>query len=251
MTFDRFDRFEAYTNHTLPDKEREQMEQELALDSALRDELADYQRFRYDLESIALKEQLVLIHDQLEQQGELEPVVTPIPTGRVRRLWPAWVAAAMVVLIAGFALYGYLYLSLSKTLFTTYYIPEPVSRGETDCGPELTPSIQAYRQANYQAALAEVEKLSASQPCVRYYRGLIQLALGNASDAIMELEQVVSKPPTEPEITFQKAEWYLAMAYLSADKPEKAHQQLEKIASQINQPFQHKAQEVLRDLDTP
>lgn len=250
MTFDHFDQFEAYIENALPAAERQALEQQLAENAPLRAELADYQQFRFSLESVTLKQQLRQIHIQLEREGELDNR-PPMPRQfQRRRLRLAWAGLAFVVLIlTGIGLYWQLQPTHPEKLFQTYYQPEPTARGENDCGPELAVGIQSYRSQHYQQALEEFGKLTANKPCVRYYRGLAQLALGNSSVAITELEQTMIQKTTSDEMTRQKNEWYLALAYLKANRPEDAHRLLTTIAGQSGHPFQRVARQALADLD--
>ncbi|WP_020607208.1 tetratricopeptide repeat protein [Spirosoma spitsbergense] len=251
MNYEQFDLFEAYIDNALPTDQRMMLEQQLATDTSLRAELDDYRQFRFGIESVTLKQQLEQVHTRLDRQGLLThrpPIVPPIR--RVRSLWVA--TALTVLLLAGIGLY---WVSLPKPstpaeqTFISLYQPEPTARDATSCGPELTTGIRAYRAGNYAQAATAFDKFSAESPCTYYYRGLTQLALGNAPLAIGMLERAVAQKPAIPDLTFQKSEWYLALAYLKANRPDEARPHLQSIARQSDNPFQQEAKRGLAELD--
>lgn len=250
MTYDRFDLFEAYTNQTLPDSERQALENQLRTDASLRAELRDYQQFKHSLDAVKLKEQLERIHNRLDRQGVLDrtdrppqPLKSASALRRQRLVWPI---IAALLLVGG--VYWLTRPSHTEQIYVTYYQPEPVARGETICAPDLMPGLQTYRAGQYEKALNQFMDLPASQPCVSYYVGLAQLALNQPTLAIRAFESTLKPGITPPPLIRQKAEWYLALAYLKADQPNEAQQQLSLVAQQPDQPFRTVARKVLADL---
>ncbi len=253
MTYDQFDLFDQYTNKTLPDAERQALEDQLRDDPALRDSLRDYQQFRHSLDAVPLNRQLNRIHDRLAAQGFFDTNTSdrpPVPLSssfRRRRL----VLVSSVVVLAGILIGAGYWLTrptLAEQTFLTFYRPEPVARGGADCGTALLPGIQLYRTQQYEPALQQFTALSASQPCVSYYVGLTQLATDQPEQAVYSLESALKPAITSPPLIRQKAEWYLAMAYLKANQPAEAKSQLIRIAQQPDQPFRNVAQQALADL---
>ena len=247
MTFDRFDQFEAYTDNVLPADQRQLLEQQLAVDATLRAELNEYRTFRHSIEAVKLKQQLERLHSRLEQKGALDNRPQPVPSARSRRSRLTWIGAALL-LLAGFGLYWLTRSTPAEQTFVAFYRPEPVARGLADCGPELTPGLQAYRVGAYRQAVIDFGKIPANQPCVLYYRGVSHLALGNAENAIAELEQAVASQTGTPGLTRQKADWYLALAYLKANRIDQARNQLQSISNQPGHPFQAVSRKALDKL---
>ncbi|GAB4025603.1 hypothetical protein [Spirosoma koreense] len=248
MTESLFDEFEAYTENRMVPPQLDAFEARLEQDSAMRLALADYQRFRHSIEAIKLKQQLVSIHDRLDQRGEL--AASP-PATRFSVSWGGWTRlaiAAVVILVAGYGLLRVLRPTPAEQTFLTYYQPEPVPRGMTACGPQLTPGISAYRSGNYERALVGFRQLPASEPCVAYYIGLAQLALGNAPAAITSLNRALDAT-NAPDLISRKAEWYLALAYLKADRATDTRKLLIRISDQPEHPFQQIAKKALADLE--
>lgn len=250
MTYDRFTLFEAYTNQTLPDAERQVLEEQLRTDSSLSAELLDYQRFKHSLDAVKLKEQLEQIHTRLDQRGALDQNDRPPqplkPTQRFHRQRLVWPMLTVLLLAGG--IYWFLRPSHAEKTFMAYYQPEPVSRGAATCSPSLMPGIQAYRSSRYKQALQEFRQLPAQQPCVSYYVGLTLLALDQENEAITSLKTATVNTTNEPALIRQKAEWYLALAYLKASQTMEAKQQLTTIVRQPEQPFRQVATNALATL---
>lgn len=251
MTYDNFDLFEAYTNQTLSDKERQELENRLHSDVRLQSDFREYQQFRHSIEAVKLKEQLERIHHRLEKRGEIDTTDRPPQplksTQRFRRQRLIW-SMLTVLLLAG-GIYWFLRPSRAEKTFIAYYQPEPVSRGAATCSPSLMPGIQAYRSGQYKQALQEFSQLPAQQPCVSYYVGLTQLALNQEKEAITSLKAASADTPNEPALVRQKAEWYLALAYLKAGQITEAKQQLTTVLRQPDQPFRQVATKALATLE--
>lgn len=250
MNYDRFDLFDAYTNQTLPHAERQALEEQLRTDNQLKADFLDYQKFKHSLDAVKLKEQLERIHNRLDRRGVLDQTDRPaqprqhsLQTRRVRLIWPI----VAVLLVAG-GIYWFSRPELTEQIFVTYYQPEPVSRGEITCSPDLLPGIQHYRVGRYQEALQQFTKLPINQPCTLYYVGLAQLATDQPERAIQAFRSVLQSEQPIPTLVRQKTEWYLALAYLRDNQPTEAQRQLSGISQQADQPFRRVALRALADL---
>lgn len=247
MTYERFDEFEAYIDNTLPLEQRGILEQQLADDATLRADLDEYSRFRFSLESIALNQQLTQIHSQLNREGALDNRHQLVRSKRRLRLAPL-LAAVVLLFVLGLGVYWAMRPTPAEKTFLAYYEPEPRERGVA-CDPELKAGLEQYRVGNYDTALIAFQKLSDRQTCVHYYRGLTQLALSNAPAAVTELEQALARQTVSKDYLTQKNEWYLALAYLKANRADDAHRQLQAIVRQSNHPFRQDAQRALATYD--
>ncbi len=256
MTYDRFEQFEAYTANTLPPDQREEFEQEINQNPVTRAELSDYQQFRHSIESIQLKHTLETIHTRLDRQGALtEAPPSPVVVRARQRFRPSWAIAGLVVLLlAGVGWYWWSWPSetesatLAEQTFVAYYQPETQARTQTTCARDLAPGLQAYRAKNYQAALDAFEKLPIELACMPYYRGITHLALNHTNEAITELERALTYYPDKTDLTHQKAGWYLALAYLKANRTAEARTRLKAILQQKDHPYGTVSEKVLADL---
>ncbi|GAB3983294.1 hypothetical protein GCM10028806_56340 [Spirosoma terrae] len=250
MTYDNFDLFEAYTNQTLSDKERQELENRLHSDVRLQSDFREYQQFRHSIEAVKLKEQLERIHKRLEKRGEIDTTdrpPQPLKSAFGRRQTIVLTVIVVLLLVGG--LYRFSRPSRAEQTYVAYYQPEPVSRGAATCSPSLMPGIQAYRSGQYKQALQEFSQLPAQQLCVSYYVGLTQLALNQEKEAITSLKAASADTLNEPALVRQKAEWYLALAYLKAGQITEAKQQLTIVVQQPDQPFRQVATKALATLE--
>ena len=102
--------------------------------------------------------------------------------------------------------------ALFQAQFEAYPSTQPVVRGGTaDTGSN---ALLLYEARDYRGALAAFEeslKGEPNDPAVHFYVGLCRLALGEAREATLDLEQVLQFPGNELKAP---AEWYLALAQL-------------------------------------
>lgn len=255
MTESLFDEFEAYTENRMSPLQQQAFDERLQQDSNLRLALDEYQQFRHSIEAIKLKQQLETIYTRLDKQGQLQDR----PPARPQRVWVRLAMVTSVLLLVGYGTFLYLRPTLSERVFLMYYQAEPVSRGASLCGPEVAPGLQAYRAGRFSQALKVFSQLSVNQPCVLYYRGLTQLALANRVTAITDLQQALTQnrkqaamnttEHTLPDLIGQKVEWYLALAYLKANRTTDARKLLTDIASQQEHTFHYVAVKALADLE--
>ena len=255
MTYNNFAEFDAYTNKSLTNAQREEFEQEIANNADVSAELADYQQFRHSIESIKLKQTLEAIHTRLDRQGALtEAPPLPVVVRSRQRFRPVWAIAGLLLLLAGIGLYRWMGQeaieppTLAGQTFQEYYNPETQARTNTTCARDLAPGLLAYRAKNYRAALDAFEKLPADLACMPYYRGITQLALNHPKEATTELERALTEYPDETDLTHQKAGWYLALAYLKANRIDDARTRLNAITQQQGHPYATVSRQVLADL---
>jgi hypothetical protein len=173
--------------------------------------------------------------------------------------------AASLVLGLGAAVY----LTRSapgEALFQRYFEPypntRPIVRGGSAAG--RSNALALYEAGDYRGALAALEGSLEREPGnseARFYAGLSRLALGQAAEAALDLEQVA--PGGESELR-APAEWYLALAHLRSQDPAEtwylalarqrrpdlaaARSHLERIAG-AGGFYQSRARELLSELD--
>jgi tetratricopeptide (TPR) repeat protein len=150
---------------------------------------------------------------RLEQQAARRP----------RAVVPLWLTGIAASLVLGVGVY---LLSADKhdKLFDAYY--QPYMAGATERGGTATEgkaqALQAYEEGDYERAAALLGAcLRATPPdaeCL-FYAGLAALGRRRLPEAERYLLQVVSLPPNDYA---GRARWYLALAYLKDDQPQKA-----------------------------
>jgi tetratricopeptide (TPR) repeat protein len=247
---DFFEDIEAYEEGRLTLAQRQQFDQQLQTDPTLKQALLDYRVFRHSIEAVDLKQRLNTLHDHLVANGTLmEPPTEPFkPTRRPVAPW-RWVAAASVILAISVGVWLAWFRPASPTLaqaaFVAFYHPEPIMRGGNDCPTKFTPVIIQYRNQQYANALIALQNLPDNEVYTIYYRGLCYLALHDAARAISLLK--AAKQQSNGSLQ-QRAEWYLALAYLANNDLDDGRKQLEIIHQQPEHPFGVVAKKILIQL---
>jgi tetratricopeptide (TPR) repeat protein len=137
-----------------------------------------------------------------------------------------------------------------EALFLRYFEPYPSLRPVVRAGAHAgaASALALYERGDYQAALAAFEETlgrEPNDPVSIFYAGLSRLPLGQAREAIRNLEQVLrlgGKDLQEP------ARWYLALAHLHGHDPAAARWQLEAIVA-AGGFYRDKARALLNELD--
>ncbi len=135
---------------------------------------------------------------------------------------------------------------LFQRYFEAYPSTRPVVRGAPTDG--RANALALYEARDYSGALAALEdslEREPSDPVDRFYAGLSRLALGQAREASLDLEQVRRLGETELQAP---AEWYLALAYLRSQDLGEARARLKWVAEGGGF-YQAKARALLSELD--
>lgn len=164
------ERIEAYVEGRLSDADRRAFEEQLGTDSALVDELHAYRVMRKALVDVFAEE-----HERATQNGKVVRLNNP------RKSTWRWAVAAAVLLLAGA---GARYLQHGKESlpelaerYVVHESPLPVlMSGPADHQNVLDKSMQLFGAGRYDQALAELERLPASDT-VAFYAGLCAVEL--------------------------------------------------------------------------
>jgi len=137
-----------------------------------------------------------------------------------------------------------------ETLFHQYFEPYPSTRPVVRGGPidGSSNTLALYEARDYQGALAALEdrrKREPNDPAVLFYAGLSRLALGQAREATLDLEQVLRLGQNDLQAP---AQWYLTLAHLRSHDPEQARSRLKRIAEGAGF-YRDKARALLSELD--
>jgi tetratricopeptide (TPR) repeat protein len=135
--------------------------------------------------------------------------------------------------------------ALFQRHFEPYPSTRPVVRGASAGGPST--GLILYEEGDYRGALAALEndlKREPSDPVALFYAGLSRLALGQAREATLDLEQVRQLGENDLRAP---AEWYLALAHLRSHDLAAARARLERMAESGGF-YQEKARKVLAEL---
>ena len=162
---------------------------------------------------------------------------------RVRYGWIA-VAAALALLV------GVYFFSLPKesaSIAQGYYEPYRMllaSRGSSE-GKVLNQAIMDYQAGEFSEAaqgFEEVYRQDSSEILVGLYQGVSLLGAGQAAQAALALELLLTSAP--PEL-IETLRWYLALAWVEDGKLDLARTQLQAIS---REPYLSKAERLLSEL---
>lgn len=259
--------------------EREAFEAQMRSDTDLAAEVATQRKIRDGLKANEYKKLFKGIHAELENDGALEAAAADPDARPVRPLvrWPYFAAAASIALAMG-ALW---YVNSGKapapvahqtpvvqipaprdTTTETPHAPSPDSGTKTSPkrhkkavnAPAATPTDQlfvAYFKPNVELQSPfSKEKLGLSPSAYRQWRsdtayvhqGVRLLAQGDGGLALQELQLAENSKYAQVK---HAASWYMALAYLQQNDPDRAQEQLKKIIAESDHAYQHQAVELL------
>jgi hypothetical protein len=258
LSQDHFELIEAYLNQQLSPTDRQSFEQELTADESLRRHVATYRTLRKGLNGLAIEERVQQANQRYKARPDIVPVlpetqVRPLMPTRTQPVWVRWAAAASVLLTLSIAIYWYqrtqqpTFLSLADS---SLYQPNdqltkslPASLTPHDRQQLLT-AIQHYNAGKYDAVIDQLRipaKGRTSEPYRRYFLGLSYLANKQPAEAIRPLQEAVG---TATGTLQQKADWFLALAYLKTEQPTLAQPILDRVRTDASHPYQGIATEL-------
>ena len=241
----------AYVKGTLSKEEAARLEEHFIRDSESWEEVETLMKLE---EAGALDHTLHTMRNRVEKAlvTEALPPSAPVVRRLSKRFW--YQAAAVLLLLCSLSFYFY---TQNKTLsperlFTSYFEPvlmeEQFTRGEGK--KELEQAAVEYREGHYREALELYEKSLESatyKSQIRMYMGNCYLALGTNPEQAVRLFQEILRDQNSG--LQQKANWYLALAYLKNQEPEQAIAQLKKIATHPKAYHKEQALTLLKKLE--
>jgi hypothetical protein len=261
-----FELIEAYLNQELSPADRQSFEREIAADDTLRQDLAIHERFRLGLRGLAIERRVRLAHERytetlaaarpdIARPGTSEQQPTPfsaVHTGG--STYRRWAAAASLVAVMGLGLYAYQRQSGHVELaYAGQSLNQSADQLTKGLPANLTPTdratlleaIRHYKAGQYDAVVEQLKIPAADQPTEayrQYFLGLTYLTDKHPTEAILPLQQAVS---TSSGTLRQKADWFLALAYVSNQQPALAKPILTRIGQDKAHPYYTLAQQVL------
>jgi hypothetical protein len=232
---------QAYINDTLPQSRRAAFELKLQNDPELKQRVEELRPIIEVFEEMKMEEKIkeIIKKDENQVFTKEEVITKPITKlqprfGNVLR----YAIAASLLIFLGITWYD---LTLSSRLYQEFYTSElESSRGKESGNCSDTKTLDLYYEKSYQSFLQTLDK-QADSPCNNYYKGVAFLGLESSQKAV----EYLSKATLSDEVIIkQKAEWYLALAYLKNKEADKAKSQLLKI---MNTP-EHQYANLAKDL---
>jgi tetratricopeptide (TPR) repeat protein len=226
-----------YLDGELSDSEKNILEQQLAADKTLQNELESLQSTRKAVKLYGLKQKVASVHKQMMEEMQA-PVKKINPVSRVVRYSVA-VAASLLLLVGGYWAYNFFTLSPDKVFASNYRSYELVT--VRDGGNNKTSAIEeAYKEKKY----AEVVGVAFDRPFTTkelFLRAMSYSELADNSKAIEEYKKVIAENEAAKTSAFnQQAEYYLALTYIRNKDYDFAIDLLNKIQDDPNHLYHEK-----------
>ena len=216
-----------YINHSMSDEERTRLEERLAKEEGLREEL----------------EHSRLIHAIVDQEtstfaNEVRDVIQAKKGSRFNLMWVA--ASICIILTVGIIM---LWPSGSVEDLGTQFM-EPYPDVITNRSTENIINMDPYNQGNYQQAIEVFEPLADEDLRVVLYLGVSYLMLDKNEEALKVLNEAQSNN-SQFEADFT---WYIGLAALKSGEKEQAIAAFEQLKKNSNY-YRKRASEILENLD--
>ncbi len=221
-------------------------EKELAGNQALSSEVELHKKVDATLsdgEMIDLKNQLELIHQEIEEATEYSQSAIRHIYRKIR-----YSGAALAVAVLLFTLYIANRDFSSDKLVEKYYNPEIASltlRGDLDGESMLVNAMDLYNKKQYSEAIALFETLlkeDDSKMGLNLYSGISHMEIKEFKAANERFTKIINNKPN-PFV--ESATWYLGMCYIMTDDRERAAEQFEALAKHSKY-YEKDAKRILR-----
>lgn len=244
-----FDLIDRYFENSLSPKEQFLFNDLLQNDQEFKNEFV----FRKDLKKVIAASQQ---EDLKSTLGQFEDKIHK--SSRLMFLPKKWLVAASIMILASVGIYSVKssYFPSNEVIYQSYFTScrntiQPVVRGENPNTIEYRAFV-AYEAHNYHKAINLFNSVADPDAAyINFYKGLSYLEVNKSAKAI-ELLMPISKATNlqgKSANFSEKANWYLALAYLKNEDNEKAIKELSYIINQPSGTFKkEEAQEVLNYL---
>ncbi|MFK7922445.1 MAG: anti-sigma factor [Bacteroidia bacterium] len=238
-----YQQIESFLDGNLSTEEQLAFEKQLATDIDLEKEVKLHQALQ---ESFA-DPKTDAFTAQLKELG-IQYSTGPQKNQTIKWYWMA--AAASILLFAAWFVFQSLLVNSSQDLFADNYQPYPLSGNlRSDTQPKFEDyqlGLEAYQAKKYTEALNAFEKdIRPSPPLIQLLRSICMIEINNAQGAIPILDTLSHN---QNHIYQNEAKWYLALAYLATDQPEKS-QILLKELSVLRSKVGEQAKNILEELE--
>ena len=236
---------ERFFEGSLSPVERQAFERREAQEPAFTEEVALQRQIRDGLRATGRGRMLSKLEAAEGRMSVYHPPAQVLRFGESTRQRFYWAAAAAVLLLIPV----YLWLKANpanERLFAAYFVPYEQHTSQPAAPDPLNHALQQYREKNYAQALPILEQIidggSVSDSAL-FYKANVNMKLGQPQEAIDGLQKIPARSGFHEE-----AQWYLALAYLQANEPQKTKEIVSEISRKPAHPYQKKAAELARKL---
>lgn len=258
LSEEQYELIEAYLRNELSATDQASFESEIQADTELLAEVNRQREIRLGLRALGIQEALQRAREQYESSSApASSAVNEPTTVRPLTTWRYWAVAASVVVICGIGYYAYqqtasqqAQLAYTESLRSEDVLLKgfPPATVPPQTRTTFLDALQNYKAGNYDRAIDQLRTLPADKqtiPYQNYLLGLSYLANKQPANAIPLL--LKAQQTTSPALR-QKADWFLALAYVKHNEKERALPLLTQISKDQTHPFQSLAQRVLKKI---
>ena len=251
-TKERYDLIEKYLDQKMSTGERQQFEEQLKNDPALKEELELHRQVSATLKGEKVHELRSILTDVDKNWGTEKTSQKGVArTINFRRVIA--IAATVLLLVMAYQMFFIGGQSISnEQLFADNFQPYQMLLSQRNLSAEeknatLENAISAYSKGDFQTASDAFQLLSENEPddiSYQFYSAVAQLGAEKNETAITIFSNIIS---TQSNPFKEQSQWYLALAYLQIEKTDDATKALQTI--QKGQ-YKHKeAQQILKQLN--
>lgn len=225
------DLFDAYERDLLSGPDREAFHERLTTDEKFKTAFEQYQHELKVIRAVSAGEEMRALMEAGEPKKE-QPAL-------MRYLIPMGVAAALALLFFVFAPDKQ---PSSPELFDEYFEAFPNLISARDNTDNLSEALRAYSQADFEAAIKSLQKITPKSDTVIFYRSISHLAMSESKEALQGLNRISAESPF-----YESALWYQGLAHLLLNQPDSVNYYLNKAG--LNSTYGKNAQEIIKALD--
>lgn len=233
MNDKHINRVEAYFKKTLSEKEEKQFMNDVRSDKALRRTFEEYQLAVDATDEQVERDLRLKFAGWRDAQNKNRRRSLIIYTG---------IAASILLLIGiylisnrGFKINGNIQLALKL-----YELPDTPESTMGNEDRHWSLGREAFGQQKFVQAIDEWKKIEEPGPEVNYYLAHCYFNIENYNNAISLFQELSSGT----SVYSYSSDWYLALAYLAADQPDRVHDQLMKIVNDTTHPYHDDARDL-------
>ncbi len=230
---------------TLTGTEKELLEQQLAADIALQEELKSLQATRETVRLYGLKQKVSGIHQQMMK--EMQPNVKQLYSGRKIIRYAMAIAASILLVFAGYTVYNLITITPEKVFASNFQSYELVTNREA--GTDESSVLINYREKNFSTVIGVVYDRAFTTEEL-FIRGLAFVELRSNDSAIISFKKVLeANKVADKPVYNDETEYYLALLYVRIKDYGNALELLNKINETPDHLYHNKvAGKLIRDV---
>ena len=219
-----------YLDNRLPVQQAQQLEGELQQDADLRRLLDNVTIAREAIRSGALRVRMKQLHEEYMKEIETERTgVNLLPMYRKQSFtWALRIAASLLLGVTAYSSYEFTVLDKDR-YYETKYMPYqlPVTRGRAE---SFTTLDSLYSAGSHVAVIKQFTNLAAQSPRDYFLTAMSHLQQGRFDQAIALFSTLRWKDAQQgTDYFYQETDYYLALAYLGANRIDEAYGLFERI----------------------